>query len=119
MGIPIIGIVVFWGLHWGTNFSRKLPYMHVPVLKYDGIVLKQEECAGIHSRKLTWKPKKGPTKTAVLLKGDYVGFHVSLGECILVGQESQRAQKRSMPTARTPSLVPLQRFPKTTLSPKP
>ena len=32
-------------------------------------------------RKLTWKPKKGPTKTTVLLKGDYLGFHVSLGEC--------------------------------------
>ena len=35
----------------------------------------------IHSRKLTWKPKKGPIKTTVLLKGDYMGFHVSLGEC--------------------------------------
>ena len=36
---------------------------------------------GLHSRKLTWKPKKGPIKTTVLLKGDYMGFHVSLGEC--------------------------------------
>ena len=36
----------------------------------------------VHSRKLTWKPKKGPVKTTVLLKGGYVGFHVSLGECI-------------------------------------
>ena len=35
----------------------------------------------IHSRKLTWKPKKGPIKTTVLLKGDHMGFHVSLGEC--------------------------------------
>ena len=35
----------------------------------------------IHSRKLTWKPKKGSIKTTVLLKGDYMGFHVSLGEC--------------------------------------
>ena len=35
----------------------------------------------LHSRKLTWKPKKGPIKTTVLLKGDYLGFHVSLGEC--------------------------------------
>ena len=34
----------------------------------------------IHSRKLTWKPKKGPIKTTVLLKGVYMGFHVSLGE---------------------------------------
>ena len=25
-------------------------------------------------------PKKGPIKTAVLLKGGYMGFHVSLGE---------------------------------------
>ena len=34
-----------------------------------------------HSRKLTWKPKKSPLKTTVLLQGDYMGFHVSLGEC--------------------------------------
>ena len=32
----------------------------------------------LHSRKLTWKPKKG----TVLVKGYYMGFHVSLGECI-------------------------------------
>ena len=31
--------------------------------------------------KLTWKPKKGPIKTTVLLKGGYMGFHVGLGEC--------------------------------------
>ena len=30
---------------------------------------------------LTWKPQKGPIKTTVLLKGGYMGFHVSLGEC--------------------------------------
>ena len=35
----------------------------------------------LHSRKLTWKPKKGSIKTTVLLKGGYMGFHVSLGEC--------------------------------------
>ena len=35
----------------------------------------------IHSRKLTWKPKKGSIKTTVLLKGSYMGFHVSLEEC--------------------------------------
>ena len=35
----------------------------------------------VHSRKLTWKPKKGPIKTTVLLKGDYMGFHVCWGEC--------------------------------------
>ena len=33
------------------------------------------------SRKLTRKPKKGPLKTTVPLKGGYMGFHVSLGEC--------------------------------------
>ena len=38
-------------------------------------------CCGIHSQKLTWKPKKGPIKTTVPLKGAYMGFHVSLGEC--------------------------------------
>ena len=35
----------------------------------------------LHSRKLTWKPKKGRRKTTVLLKGYYMGFHISLGEC--------------------------------------
>ena len=39
----------------------------------------------VHSRKLTWKPKKCPLKTTVLLKGNYMGFHVSLGECISLG----------------------------------
>ena len=27
------------------------------------------------------KTQKGPKKTTVLLKGGYMGFHVSLGEC--------------------------------------
>ena len=36
---------------------------------------------GLHSRKLTWKPKKGPIKTTVTLKWGYMGFHVNLGEC--------------------------------------
>ena len=36
----------------------------------------------IHSRKLTWKLKKGTIETTVLLKGAYMGFHVSLGERI-------------------------------------
>ena len=35
----------------------------------------------LHSRELTWKPKRGPMKTPVPLKGGYMGFHVSLGEC--------------------------------------
>ena len=35
----------------------------------------------IHSWKLTWNPEKGPIKTTVPLKGDLMGFHVSLGEC--------------------------------------
>ena len=25
--------------------------------------------------------RKGPIKATVLLKGDYIGFHVNLGEC--------------------------------------
>ena len=37
----------------------------------------------LHSWKLTWKPIKGPIKTTVPLKGVYMGFHVSLGECTL------------------------------------
>ena len=36
----------------------------------------------LHSRKLIWKPKRVPIKTTVPLKGGYLGFHVSLGECI-------------------------------------
>ena len=39
----------------------------------------------VHSRKLTWQPKKGPIKTTVPLNGDYMGFHVSLGECRVSG----------------------------------
>ena len=35
----------------------------------------------VHSRKLTWRPIRGPMKTTVPLKGGYMGFHVSLGEC--------------------------------------
>ena len=39
------------------------------------------------SRKLTWKPKKGPTKTTVPIKRGFLGFHVNLGECrVSVGQ---------------------------------
>ena len=30
------------------------------------------EAEDLHSRKLTWKPKKGPIKTRVLLKGVYI-----------------------------------------------
>ena len=32
-----------------------------------------------YSRKLIWKPKKGPLNTTVPVKGGYMGFHVSLG----------------------------------------
>ena len=39
----------------------------------------------IPSRKLTWKPQKGSIKTTVPLKGGYMGFHVSLGECSILG----------------------------------
>ena len=34
---------------------------------------------------INWKPKKGPIKTTLLLKGDYRGFHVSLEECQSLG----------------------------------
>ena len=47
----------------------------------------------LHSRKLTWKPKKGPMKTTVPLKGDLMGFHVSLGECITPIVENQMENK--------------------------
>ena len=40
-----------------------------------------ESWVHIHSRKLAWKPKKGPIKTIVPLKQGYMGFHVRLGEC--------------------------------------
>ena len=36
----------------------------------------------LHSRELTWKPKRVPIRTTVLFKEGYLGFHVSLGECI-------------------------------------
>ena len=44
-------------------------------MEYKGLI------QDLPSRKLTWKPKKGPKKTTVLLNGGYMGFHVSLGEC--------------------------------------
>ena len=47
-----------------------------------GVATVDQYITGLHSRKLTWKPKKGPIKTTVLLKGGYMGFHVSLGECM-------------------------------------
>ena len=42
---------------------------------------KRECCGQLHSRKLTWNPKRGPIKTTVPPKWGYMGFHVSLGEC--------------------------------------
>ena len=48
-------------------------------------MFKRRGFRAIHARKLTWKPKKGPMKTTVLLNGDYMGFHVSLGECRALG----------------------------------
>ena len=41
-----------------------------------------ESVGNLHSRKLTWEPKKSPIKTTVLLKGVYMGFYISVGECI-------------------------------------
>ena len=43
----------------------------------------------IHSRKLTWKPKRSPIKITVLLKRDYMGLHVSLRECSELKAELQ------------------------------
>ena len=51
----------------------------------------RKKTGDLHSRKLTWKPKKGPIKTAVPLKGVYVGFHVSLGECSRNGKKMDTA----------------------------
>ena len=56
----------------GSSDGSSKPYCIIRELPGDKVV---------HSRKLTWKPKKGPMKTTVLLKGDFLGFHVSLGEC--------------------------------------
>ena len=42
-------------------------------------------------------PKKGPTKTTVLVKGDYTGFHVSLGECRGCGSDRFVGQSRVNP----------------------
>ena len=50
----------------------------------DGFLDNLYDWASLHSQKLTWKPQKGPIKTTVLLQGDYMGVHVSLGECINV-----------------------------------
>ena len=38
---------------------------------------------------LTWKPKKGPIKRKVPSKRGYMGFHVSLEECIPSEGDSQ------------------------------
>ena len=45
---------------------------------------------GLHSWELTWKPKRGPIKTTVPLKWAYMGFHVSLGECMVLGLEQDQ-----------------------------
>ena len=36
---------------------------------------------GITLPETNMETQKGPIKATVLLKGDYMGFHVSLGEC--------------------------------------
>ena len=54
----------------------------------------------IRSWKLTWKPKKGPIKTTVLLKGDYMGFHVSLGECMCFTQLGGLPKTMGVPIRR-------------------
>ena len=47
----------------------------------------------LYSRKLTWKPKKGPRKTTVLLKGYYMGFMLVWGSvyrCVHLGVNGAR-----------------------------
>ena len=66
---------LFWSVQLPTAASRKRK-IHV-----------------VHSQKLTWKPKKGPIKTTVLLQGDYMGFHVSLGECSYMTRQATHANK--------------------------
>ena len=41
-------------------------------------------CIGVPLFREATISKKGPIKTSVLLKGAYMGFHVSLGECIAI-----------------------------------
>ena len=49
----------------------------------------------LHSRELTWKPNLVPIRTTVLLKEGYLGFHVSLGECITFASNSASEQRKS------------------------
>ena len=43
----------------------------------------------LHSRKLTWKPKRVPIRTTVPSKAGYMGFHVSLGECSVLSDNKE------------------------------
>ena len=72
-------------------------------------ILKDPEV--LPSQKRTWKSsKKGPIETTVLLKGDYMGFHVSLWECTSQGlHESQKLSivvgsilSKSLPSQKSP-----------------
>ena len=51
-------------------------------------------------RLLTWKPIRGPIKTTVPLKGGYMGFHVSLGECTNGSRFLAGLQEKSGPGGR-------------------
>ena len=56
-----------WG---GSNFRKTAP-------STQGTPQTLNPAGGLHSWKLTWKPKRNPIKTTVPLKWGYVGFHVS------------------------------------------
>ena len=60
----------------------------------------------LHSWKLTWKPKRGPIKTTVPLKWGYMGFHVSLGECIVLEGLCWSPLCLGRPTTEDPHLRP-------------
>ena len=60
----------------------------------------------LHSRKLTWQPKKDPIKTAVPLNGDYMGFHVSLVECRFLCFPEFPVPVKSKPSANSTSPFP-------------
>ena len=66
----------------GISFVPNKPSLKPPKAlgAFEGLRGPPRTCEGLlPSRKLTWKPQKGPIKTTVLLKGGYMGFHVSLG----------------------------------------
>ena len=52
------------------------------VPRYSARQVQNAQSKVLHVWKLTWKPNRGPIKTTVPVEWDYMGFHVSLGECM-------------------------------------